>query len=189
MLLAAPAHAVLGAGDTQVTFNLVNGGLSIQVSGTQIAGLGDKTPNGVTSTITGNLVSTSVTDTRNSLSGFTVSSNCTDFSDGSGHTIGKANVNVAVSAGNITAITVGGSSVSSPSSAGLFVPQPGGATCGSSASPLGQSVGGSVLTGLITSLGVVSANNVVTYTPSITVTVPPSTPDGTYTSVVTQTVV
>src|SRR4051812_17973514 len=84
MLLAAPAHATLGTGDTQVTFNLVNGLLSIQVSGTQIKNLGNETPSGTLANFTGDLLATTVTDSRNSLAGYIVSSNCDAFSDGAG---------------------------------------------------------------------------------------------------------
>src|SRR4051794_37765639 len=92
MLLAAPAHTVDHTGDTTVTFTLVNGTLSIAVSGSNAStaatkSLGSLTPDGVTSQVSGDLLSTTVTDNRNSLATiYTVSANCDDFT-GSGNTI------------------------------------------------------------------------------------------------------
>src|SRR5438270_10414997 len=99
MLLATPAHADQ-TGNTAVTFTLANGSLLIAVSGSNAStaapdNLGTKTPNGVTSQITGNLISTTVTDSRNTTSGYAVSGNCDPFTatvGGSTVTIPKADV-------------------------------------------------------------------------------------------------
>jgi hypothetical protein len=188
MLMASPAHADQ-LGNTQVTFDLVNGTLSIAVTGaTALApasvNLGPKTPDGTLSQISGNLAATTVTDNRNSLTSvYTVSANCDNFTDGGSNSIAKSNVTVSVPA--LTSATLGGSSVTASS---LFVPTAG-ATCGASAGSLGSRVSSSALTTLLGTLpGVTSVNNTVTYTPSITVTIPPNTPDATYSSVVYQTV-
>ena len=188
MLFSAPANADQ-LGNTNVTFTLVNGTLSIAVSGSTTntaatASLGSLTPDGVTSQVSGDLLSTTVTDNRNSLASvYTVSANCDNFVDAASDTIAKANV--TVSAGTLTAASLGGSSVT-PS--GLFTATPGTA-CGASAGAIGSRVSSSALTTLLGTLtGVTSANNSVTYTPHIVVTVPPNTPDGTYSSIVYQTV-
>ena len=187
-LFVAPAHADQ-LGNTAVTFTLVNGTLSIAVSGatTNAAAtknLGSLTPDGVTSQVAGDLVSTTVTDNRNSLASvYTVSANCDDFSDGGSNSIPKANV--TVSAGTLTGALLGGSAVT-PS--GLFTATAG-TPCGASAGAIGARVSSTALTTLLGTLtGVTSANNSVTYTPHIVVTVPPNTPNATYSSVVYQTV-
>ena len=187
MLMASPAHAALG--DTEVTFTLLNGTLSIAVDGATAsapasAPLGTVTPDGVLSQISGDLVATTVTDNRNSLASvYTVSANCDNFTDGGSNSIAKSNVTVSVPA--LTSATLGGSSVTASD---LFVPTPG-ATCGATASSLGSRVSATALTTLLGTLsGVTSANNSVTYTPHIVVTIPPNTPDATYSSIVYQTV-
>ena len=180
---AAPASAL--PGDTEVTFTLVSGTLSIQVSGDQTVDLGNKTPDGVLAQFTGNLLATTVTDNRNSLAGYTVSANCDDFEDGGTNVIEKTNVTVAIP--SVTAASVGGDALLDPTD--LFVATPGGTACGASAGDIGTQLGGSALTNVIAGLtGVTSSNHVVTYTPQITVTVPPGTAPATYSSVVYQTV-
>jgi hypothetical protein len=188
-LFVAPVAHADELGNTDVTFTLVNGTLSIAVSGatTNAAAsknLGSLTPDGVLAQVEGDLVSTTVTDNRNSLTSvYTVSANCDDFSDGGTNTIAKSNV--LVSAGTLSAATLGGSSVTPGS---LFLATAG-ATCGASASPLGSRAGAAAVTTLLGTLtGVTSANNAVTYTPHMVVTIPPNTPNATYSTTVYQTV-
>lgn len=181
---ASPATAATSA-QTTVTFTLVSGTLAIDVAAPSIA-LGNQTPDGVTSQFSADLVATTVTDNRNSLSGYTVSANCDDFTDGGTNTVTKTNVNLAIPALNVGEVTVGGDVVTDPST--LFVPSVGTA-CGATGGAIGTQVGGSALTTIISGLtGVTSSNNVVTYTPQITVTIPPDTTPATYSSIVYQTV-
>jgi len=188
IMLAAPANSVEN-GNTEVTFVLSNGALSVQVvgstSGTAATKpLGTVTPDAVLSQISGDLLSTTVTDTRNSLTGYTVSANCDDFSDGGSNTIPKANVTVSIPALNLGDVSVGGSDpLSDPTT--FFAPTVGGTACGATAGAIGARA--TILSSVLTTLGVASPNSTVTYTPHITVTVPAGTPNGTYTSVVTQT--
>lgn len=187
LVSASPASAATSA-DTTVTFTLVSGTLAIDVAASSI-NLGNKTPDGITSQFSANLVQTTVTDERNSLSGYTVTANCDNFTGANSASIAKANVRLAVPAANVGAITVGGSTLTDAAQkAALFVPTAG-TTCGASAGNLASQVGGTALTSAIAGLtGVTSSNNVVTYTPQITVTIPPGTTPGAYSSIVYQTV-
>ena len=189
MLFAAPAHADQ-TGNTTVTFNLQNGSLAVQVLGSTAstaatASLGTVTPDAVTSQISGNLLSTTVTDSRNSLTGYTVSGNCDNFTDGGSNSIPKANATISIPA--VSAGTLGGTTLTGSTSTTLsqfFVPTPGTA-CGTSAGSLGTRE--TLTTTILTTLGVLSADNTVTYTPHIVVTIPASTPNATYSSTVYQT--
>lgn len=182
IMFAAPAQA--GPGDTAVTFSLVSGTLSIQVSGTQSVDLGSKTPSGALGQFTGNLLATTVTDNRNVTTGWTASASSTVFTGNqtTPATIAAANTNISIPTTAVSAITVGGTNQLSTS--GLFVPVPNG-TAGTGG-PIGALAGGT-LAGLLSGT-LVTSNNSVTYTPLLTVTVPAGTPNGIYTGTITQTV-
>src|SRR6266568_1638003 len=101
MLFAAPAHAVDHTGDTTVTFTLSNGSIAVAVTGSSAStaatkNFGSVTPDSVTSQVGGALLATTITDGRNSLVGYTVSANCDNFSDGSGHSIANTLATVSI---------------------------------------------------------------------------------------------
>ena len=186
LVVAAPAQAVEN-GNTNVTFTLSNGALSVQVlgstSGTAATkNLGTVTPDSLLSQISGDLLSTTITDSRNSLVGYTVSANCDNFVSG-GNTIAKANATVSIPSVSVSGV-LGGSTLTGSNLTSFFVPTAG-TPCGASAGAVGARA--TILSSLLTTLGVISANNTITYTPHIAVTVPAGTPDGTYSSVVYQT--
>ena len=193
-VVAQPAAAActepdVACADTEVTFTITNGLLSIDVAGTTIDLTG-----GVTNTLTGtqvagSLLETTVTDERNSTAGWTASGTVEDFtSPGADNTAGNADdgtidcSNATLGAAGLTqedpvSMIVGfGGTV--PAAALSTV------TMSACASPLAVQL---PFTALVTS--VLNANNSASYTPSITVTVPPNTPNGEYTGNVMQTVV
>lgn len=185
---AAPAKAA----DTGVTFTLQQGTLSIAVASPGTIDLGTKTPSGVLSQFSGNLLATTVTDSRNSTVGWTAYASSTDFTKSggtAGDTIDNANVNISVSAAS--ALTVGG--VDKLATSGLFVPTPNGANgdathgSGVAGGSIAQLVGNVLATDVLTS-SLVTANNATTYTPLLTVTVPANTNSGTFSGTVSQTV-
>lgn len=160
------------AADTTATFTLANAGfLSISVpTGTVDLGTATSTfLSGVQAS--GKLGDTTVTDNRNSLRGWQVTADSTDFVNGTDN-VGEANV--TIDAGTPTAQTV----------TGLFVPTPGGTKGTGNGGVIGTTP--SSLVTLLTNP--LNTNNAVTYSPTITITVPAGLPDGTYTGTITQTV-
>jgi len=186
MLFASPADADQ-TGNTTVTFTLQNGALSVQVTGSTAntaatAALGTVIPDPVTSQISGNLLSTTVTDSRNSLTGYTVSANCDNFTDGGSNSIAKTNVTVSIPS---AAASVGGTTLSGSNLTSFFVPTAG-AICGSVALPIGARE--TLTSTILSTIGVLSADNTVTYTPHIAVLIPAGTASAAYSSTVYQTV-
>ena len=193
-----PSVANAGPGDTTVTFTLSNGSLSVAVADGAVD-LGTKTPNSLNQ-ISGNLDATTVTDNRNSTTGWTAYSYSDDFAkSGGGATIPDDNVNVSVSLANAASATVQGTNLTALQIAGIFTPTPGGAAGNATHSDGGSTVdGGSIgvlvsasLTTLLQSLPLGlggGANHTFSFTPTITITVPADTPNGTYSGIVYQTV-
>ena len=168
----AAATAALGSAPaeaTSVTFTLSGGALSVaQPSGTAsitgggLAGLAG-------SAITGTLGSTTVTDSRGGITGWSSTiAQTTPFTNGT-TTIPAANTKAWIPALSIS--TTGVSLVSS----GLYLTQLTGLSLTSSPQTL------------VTATGVLG-NNTATFNPSIAVTVPGDATAGDYTGVITQTV-
>lgn len=168
LVAAAPAGAAT-SGDTAVTFTITGGGLSI----TAPAGPVTLTPSGalgVTGTsVTGQLGSTTVTDTRGlAVGGWQVLMTSTDFSDGST----PANVIAATNA-------TGYSGVVTPTGT-VVVP-------GTLSAPLGSNLAAPTGTVIATATGVLGGNS-ATYNPTVSVAIPASAVATTYNGTVTQTV-
>lgn len=175
-LLAPMAQA--STAETQATFTLSGGFLSISAPAGPV-GLGAAETTllaGVQAT--GTLGETTVTDDRNSLTGWDVSASSTDFvqqGEGATGNVDAANVDISIPVGTVVAnaTNLGGGV--------LFTPTAG--TTGDVGGTIGQTP--LTLDGL---LGLLNTTNTVTYEPDVTVTVPADTPDGTYLGTITQTV-
>ena len=168
VLALAGAAALTAPADAQgVTFTLSGGSLSIAEPGSATLTAGALS--GLAGTaFTGSLGSTTVTDQRGGVTGWTTTiAQTTAFSD-SGTTIPAANTKVWVAA---PIVPTGVAVVSS----GTYVSQ----VTGLALSATGQ--------GFVTAVSVVG-NNSATFNPSIAVTVPADATAGTYSGVVTQTV-
>jgi hypothetical protein len=162
--LAAVVPGTANAADTNVTFTIAGGSLTLSAPGS--AALTASGNLGLTgTTVSGQLGSTTVTDARGSLLGsFNVKMSTTDFSDGSGNTIAKSNA-------------TGYSGVATPS--GVAVPV---GTTNLTAVNIGAAGGGTI----VTVTGVTGAAS-VSYNPTVSVAVPADTVAGDYSGVVTQT--
>ena len=176
-LLAPMAHAATTA-DTQATFTLTGGFLSISAPAgpVDLGAAGTSLLAGVQAS--GSLGATTVTDDRNSLTGWDVSASSTDFVEqgvGATGNVDAANVQISIPAASVVAnaTNLGGGT--------LFTPTAG--TTGDVGGAIGQTP--LTLNGL---LGVLNTTNTVTYEPDVTVSVPADTPDGTYLGTITQTV-
>jgi hypothetical protein len=191
---APSAHA---AGDTAVTFTLASGNLSIDVADNTID-LGTVTPDSA-SQIGGDLSATTVTDARNSLAGWTAYAYSSAFAKtGGGATdIPAANVNVSIDPVSAITANLRGGALSPTDIGTIFTATVGGADGDAThdTSISGGSIGvlsGSSLTTLLGSLsgGLLggSSNSTLTYTPTVSITVPAGQADGVYTGTVYQTV-
>jgi hypothetical protein len=162
---AALVPASANAADTNVTFTLTGGSLSLTAPGS--ASLTAAGQLGATGTsVTGALGNTTVTDARGTLAHtVTVTMSSTDFVDGSSDTITKSNASAYSGVPTATS--------------GTAVPVP--TTAGTPAS-IGNAGGATVfsMTGLV---GSASA----TYSPTVTVTIPANAIAGSYSGTVTQT--
>lgn len=185
--LLAPAASAAETGGTVTTFTLTNGFLSISVptgdNTTPVSlGAADATLlSGVQAS--GSLGDTTVTDERNSTTGWTVTASSTDFTqilDGSGlapvtaDTVAASNVGIVIPTASIV---VNGGEVLGGT---LFTPTAG--TTGAAGGAIGNTVAD-----LSTILTALDTTNSVKYNPTITVTVPADTANGTYRATVTQT--
>lgn len=160
--LAAGAPAV-DAQETDVTFAVPSGGLSLSAPAT--ADLGTATPSLTGTTVSGQLGETIVTDLRGTLAGtWTVTVTASDFTTGGGganERIGKENVSVF-------------SGIATTTGVGAVVPT----------TALNAAGDGGTLVSATAIIGSMSA----TYNPTVEVTVPPAAVAGTYAGTITQTV-
>lgn len=159
------AHA-----STSVSFSVTAGALSISEPTTANLGTVASSPSGTT--LSGHLGSTTITDSRGSLAGWTATITATTFSDGATptpHTIAANKFKAYVNAGD-------GPTVSS----GVAVPA---TTYTTAATALTLSTSAQTLV-----TATATGSNVVAYNPTIAVTVDSSVVSGTYTGTVTQTV-
>lgn len=187
---AAPGAGAATTGSTTATFTVTNGALAIVVPSGSVA-LGT-TANTITGgyTISGLLGATTVSDNRNNTSGWTAYANSSNFvGDDAAITtdvIVASAVNMKVLATNISAQSLGVTSITQGVGTQLFVPTVGVQGTGSGN---GGSIGATTAN-LATLVGTtLIANNSVTYNPTITVQVPPNTPNANYSGTITQTVV
>lgn len=199
LMLAGVLAPMASAADdgTIVTFTLTNGSLSITAPESKNLGTATAGPTGVRASA--NLGATTVSDSRNSTAGWSVYASSSDFSNGGAGTIGKANVTIQIASLTGVTQTINGGT-SQPLTSGLFVADSDGTTGdatfdhdanNATAAIPGGKIGDLVaaeLVSLVGSLGLVGTNHTVTYDPTVTVVVPPDTPDGTYQGTVTQTV-
>ena len=164
LLTAVPS---LAAG-TPVSFDLAAGTLSISQPSTT-ASFGTAPASATGTSVSGHVGATTVTDTRGSLAGWTVTISSSDFSDGANHTIPATNAKAYI-------LPADGPTVSS----GIAVPTTNyvSAATGLTLANTGQTFVTATATG----------SNVVTYNPSVTVTIPSTAIAGTYTATLTQTV-
>jgi hypothetical protein len=191
-LFAPTVRADGHSGGTVATLTLTGGFLSISVpSGTNEdpVDLGAATPTlleGVQASAS--LGVTTVEDERNATTGWTVTASSTAFTqvlDGTGQVPAEAasiaNSNVAIVVPLDTVVEQASGLLPGFTVGDLFVPTAG--TTGSEGGPIGHTVAS--LSGL---LGLLDTTNAVAYNPTVTVTVPADTPNGTYRGTVTQTV-
>jgi hypothetical protein len=157
------------AADMPVTLVLLGGSLTISQPGS--ATLGTATVSASGTTVTGKLGSTTITDTRGTLAGWTVTISATNLSDGASptpHTIAAGNMRAYVAA-------IDGPTVTS----GVAVPT---TPYTSLATALTLSTGGHTF---VTTTA--TGSNTVTYNPTVSVTVGSSAVAATYAGTVTQT--
>ena len=171
-LAAASSLALAGqaqAADTPLEFSLANGLLSVAAPTTKVTLTPPATSTSVLPQFTGN-VATTVTDERNSLLGWQVSGSVTDFvRTGGGGSVAASNVLMLIDPDSVLKNAAAGT---------VFTPTPAAVT--------GSGVLGVMALDISPLLG---GDNTVSYNLGVTVAVPASTPDGTYTSTLTQTVV
>lgn len=168
VLLCSASLGPSASAGTPITFDLAAGTLSILQPSTT-ASFGTATASATGTTVSGHLGTTTVTDTRGSLAGWTVSISSTDFSDGASHSIAVTNAKAYILPADGPTVTSG---IAVPSTA--YVSAGTGLTLANS----GQTFVTATATG----------SNVVTYNPTITVTIPSTAIAGTYTATLTQTV-
>jgi hypothetical protein len=162
--LGALVPGTANAADTNVTFTLTGGSLTLSAPGSAALTAAGNLGLGGT-TVSGTLGNTTVTDARGSLlGGFNVSMSTTDFSDGSGNTVAKSNA---------TAF----SGVATPT--GIAVPV---GTTNLTAVNIGGAGGGQILT--VTG---VTGSASVAYNPTVSIAIPADTVAGDYSGTVTQT--
>jgi len=166
-LFAAPVPASASSG---LIWTLGPGSLTVSEPGS--ANLGSTTLGVNGATVSGHLGSTTVTDTRGSLAGWTVTISATNLSDGATptpHTIAASAMKVYVATGDGPTVT-----------SGVAVPVTSYTTSGTALtlSTVGQALMTATATG----------SNVVTYNPTVTITVGTTAIAGTYSGSVTQTV-
>ena len=170
-LAAASSLALAGqaqAADTPLEFSLANGLLSVAAPTTKVTLTPPATSTSALPQFTGN-VATTVTDERNSLLGWQVSASVTNFvRTGGGGSVAASNVLMLIDAESV---------VTNAATGAVFVPTP---------AVAGSGVIGTMALDISPLLG---GDNTVSYDLGVTVAVPANTPDGTYTSTLTQTVV
>jgi hypothetical protein len=160
--VAALVPTAANAADTNVTFTLSGGSLTLSAPGS--ASLTAAGNLGVTGTsVSGSLGSSTVTDSRGSLAHtVTVNMSSTDFTDAASDVIAKSNA-------------AGSSGATVPTGVAVAVPTLTGQTIGAS--------GGATILQLT---GVVGAAS-TTYNPTVTVTIPANAIAGSYSGTITQT--
>lgn len=163
-LVPAAANA-----STSVTFTVSSGTLSIAEPSAQ-ANLGSATATALGTTVSGALGSTTVTDNRGSLAGWTVTMTGSDFSDGATPTPDTIAANQAVAW--VSSVPTPTSGVAVVSTTYLT------AATGLTLTTSGQTFMTATTTG----------SNVVSYNPNLQVTIPSTAVAGTYTGTITQTV-
>lgn len=164
LLFALVNHA---AASSTINVTMTAGTLSI--SEPTSANLGSAASSASGTSVTGHLGTTTVTDSRASLAGWTVSISATALSDGAGHTIAANKLRTYVAAGDGPTVTSG---VAVPSTTYIT------ATSGLTLSTGAQSFVTATTTG----------SNVVTYNPTVVVTLDSNVIAGTYSGAITQTV-
>ena len=174
VLVAAAALSLVGLGSTAanagtgVTFTITSGGISI-TEPAPVANLGSVASSSTGTTTSGLLGATTVTDNRGSLSGWTTTISTTDFSDGASHTIAAAKAKAYVLATNGPTLV-----------SGVAVPTT------SYATALTALTLANTAADFVTSTSV--GSNVVTFNPTMALTIDSNVVAGTYTGTVTQTV-
>ncbi|MDQ1695670.1 MAG: hypothetical protein QOJ03_1023 [Frankiaceae bacterium] len=160
--VAALVPTAANAADTNVTFTLTGGSLTLSAPGS--ASLSAAGNLGVTGTsVSGQLGNSTVDDARGSLAHtVTVNMSTTNFTDGSGDTIAKSNAT-----GSSGATTPTGVAVAVPTLTGQTIGAAGGAT-------------------ILTLTGVIGSAS-TTYNPTVSVTIPANSIAGSYSGTVTQT--
>lgn len=165
LLLAAVPVSSASSSDTNTTFTVTSGLLSISSPASKALGAGP--PNG---TITSQLGSVTVSDARGVLNGtWTATVSTTDFTTGGGtpaETIPKPNV------------TYWSGAATASSGIGVFTP---GQLTAVNAQPLG-------ITRTAFAANAVVGNNSVTWNPTIAVNIPPAAVAGDYAGVITHSV-
>lgn len=178
LAVAVAALSVAGVGalvpaaanaSTGVTFQVTNGGISVAEPTTQ-ANLGSVASTPLGTTTSGSLGSSTITDNRGSLAGWTLSMASSDFSDGATptpHTIaaGKAVAWLPAPATLVSGVAVVTNTHIAPAT---------GLTLANAAAPF--------MTATTT------GSNSVSYNPSVQVTIDSTAVAGTYTGTITQTV-
>lgn len=165
--LLAPGVA---AASTSVTVSITGGTLSISEPGSVT--LGPVTPSATGTSVTGHLGVTTITDNRGSIAGWTTSISATSLSDGATptpHTIAANKMKAYIATGDGPTV-----------SAGVAVPVTTYTTAltGLALSTSTQTLLSATATG----------SNIVTYNPTLTITLDSTVIAGTYTGTITQTV-
>ena len=159
--LTALVPTAANAADTNVTFSLTGGSLTLDAPASATLSAGALDVAGTTAT--GQLGTTTVSDTRGALSHtVTVTMSTTDFTTTGGDTIAKSNA-------------TGSSGAAVPSGVAVAVP-----------TLTGQNIGAAGGATILQLTGVVGSAS-ATYSPTVTVAVPGSAVAGNYSGVVTQT--
>jgi hypothetical protein len=159
--VAALVPTAANAADTNVTFSLTGGSLTLTAP--TDAALSSSALSVSGTSVTGSLGSTTVSDERGALAHtVTVTMSTTDFSDGAGDTIAASNA-------------TGYSGAAVVSGVGVAVP-----------TLTGQSIGNAGGASILDITGVVGSAS-TTYNPTVTVSIPADTVAGDYSGTVTQT--
>lgn len=175
---AAPASAT---GDTAVNFTLTAGGLSLSLPSNNAVTLNSGQLNVGAASVSAALNATTVTDNRGALLGnWKVQVSGSDYvnsTTGSAYTIPKANGSMYIDVADVTALVA-----TLAPTGGMLVT--GGATQAAPAS-LATPATGSPLPTLVN--GTTAGSGSVTYTPTLSVSIPAAATAGTYSGTVTQT--
>lgn len=197
----APFASAAQSGQTDATFTITGGFLEIVVpddtAGAVSLGTFDEASPLNGASVSGNLGSTTVNDERNSTAGWTVSANSSDFVHDTVVTevVGGANVHISIDPTDVVSEALNGGAPSTT----LFVPDTDGTNGDGNLANAGGAIGSAptanittIVNGLIAGLGLgdplPSANNSVTYDPTIQVSIPADTLEGTYVGTIQQTV-
>jgi hypothetical protein len=172
LVAAALTSAVLmspGTADASSTITVTLAAGTLSISEPVSASLGSATATINGTSVSGHLGTTTVTDSRASIGGWTVSISASNLSDGAGHTVNANKMKAYIAVGDGPTLSSGGAvptTLYSTSSGALTL------------STTGQS--------FVTATTTLS--NVVTFNPTILVTLDNTVIAGTYTGTITQTV-